>query len=155
MSYFEILLLIHVGTAIAGFGPTFAFAVLGPLAGKTGGPQAVGMLKGIVKIEKTLVVPAIVIQLVSGVLLIAEAGWDSDFFSHYWLWIAIVLFLTAVYLALRVSTPSVEKMIELGESGQAGSPEFAAYAKKAATVGPILNVMLLVIIFLMVVKPGG
>jgi uncharacterized membrane protein len=155
MSYLEILLLVHILSAIAGFGPTFSFAVLGPLAAKTGGPQALGILKGMVKIEKTLVVPAIVIQLVSGILLIVEAGWDGDFFSHYWLWIAIVLFLTAAFLALRVSMPATEKMIELGEAGRAESPEFAAQAKKAATVGPFLNVLLLVIIFLMVVKPGG
>lgn len=155
MSYLELLLFIHVLSAIGGFGPTFTFGVLGPLAGKTGGPQAVGMLKGIVKIEKTLVRPAIVIQLVTGVLLIFQAGWDNNFFSHYWLWIAIVLFLTAVTISTFVQVPTVAKLIELGESGRAETPEFGAYAKKTATFGPLLTVMLLVIIFLMVIKPGG
>ena len=155
MSYLELLLLLHIGSAIIGFGATFTFGVLGPLAGKTGGPQAVGMLKGIVKIEKTLVYPAIVIQPVTGVLLILEEGLDNDFFSHYWLWVAILIFVVAVYLAVFQQTPAVEKMIEMGESGQAESPEFGAVAKQVATRGPILGVMLLVIIVLMVVKPGG
>jgi uncharacterized membrane protein len=155
MSYLTLLLLLHVGSAIVGFGATFSFGVLGPLAAKTGGPQAIGMLKGIVKIEKTLVYPAIVIQPVTGILLIAKEGWDTDFFSHYWLWIAIVIFAAAVYVALALQTPTIEKMIEMGESGQAQTPEFEALGKRSGTLGPLLGVMLLVIIYLMVVKPGG
>ena len=155
MSYLELLLLLHILSAIVGFGATFSFGVLGPLAAKTGGPQALGMLKGIVATEKKLVYPAIVIQPVTGVLLIFEEGWDNSFFSHWWLWIAILLFVTAVYIALAVQTPTVEKMIELGESGQAETPEFAALGKKSGTFGPILGVLLLIVIFLMVIKPGG
>ncbi len=154
MSYLDLLLLLHVGSAIAGFGVTFSFAVLGPMAAKTGGPQALGMLKGIVKIEKTLVYPAIVIQPVTGVLLIIEENLDTDFFSHYWLWISIAIFAVAVYIALFLQTPTLEKMIELGESGHGESPEFDVLAKRAATQGPILTVILIVIIFLMVVQPG-
>ena len=155
MSYLEFLLLLHIGAAIVGFGATFSFSVLGPMSAKTGGPQAIGMMKGIVKIEKTLVYPAIVIQPLTGALLIFEQGWDSDFFSHYWLWAAIVIFVAAMIIAIFQQTPTVEKMIEMGESGRAESPEFAALGKKAATFGPILTLMLLAIIFLMVIKPGG
>ena len=155
MTYFELLLLLHVLSAIAGFGSTFTFAVLGPLAGKVGGPQGLGVMKGMVKIEKTLVYPAIVIQLVTGALLIFEGGWDNDFFSHWWLWVSILLFLTAATLAVSQQAPTLEKMIELGESGRAETPEFGALAKQAAARGPLLTVMLLVIIFLMVIKPGS
>ncbi|MEA2460493.1 MAG: putative integral rane protein [Actinomycetota bacterium] len=155
MSYLTLLVLLHVLSAIVGFGATFSFGVLGPLAAKTGGPQAVGMLKGIVAIEKKLVYPAIVIQPLTGVLLIFKEGWDNSFFDHYWLWIAIVLFATAVYIALAIQTPTIEKMIELGESGQGGTPEFEALGKKAGKFGPMLGVILLVVIYLMVVKPGG
>jgi hypothetical protein len=69
--------------------------------------------------------------------------------------LSIAIFAAAVFIALVHQTPTIEKMIELAEGGKAESPEFAASAKKAATLGPILAVMLLVIIFLMVVKPGG
>jgi uncharacterized membrane protein len=113
------------------------------------------MLKGIVTIEKRLVYPAVVIQPVTGALLIFEEGLDSDFFGHYWLWAAIVLYAAAVYIALAIQTPTIEKMIELGESGQAETPEFEALGKRSGTFGPALGVMLMVIIYLMVVKPGG
>lgn len=155
MDYYEVLLLVHVISAIAGFGVTFSFGVLGPLAGKLGGPQGLGLLKGIEKVVKTLVYPAIVVQLLTGVLLIFEAGWDNDFFSHTWLWIAILIFLATVSIAVFLQAPTVEKMIELAESNQAQSPEFGKLAKGVAARGPILSVMLLVIIYLMVVKPGS
>jgi uncharacterized membrane protein len=155
VDYFTLLILLHVVSAIVGFGATFSFGVLGPLAGKTGGPQALGMLKGIVAIEKRLVYPAIIIQPLTGVLLIFKRGWDNDFFGHTWLWIAILIFAGAVFIALAIQTPTIEKMIEMGESGGGGSPEFAALAKKSGTFGPMLGVMLLIVIYLMVVKPGG
>jgi uncharacterized membrane protein len=155
MSYLTLLLLLHVASAIIGFGATFSFAVLGPLAKNTGGPQGLGMMKGIVAIEKRLVIPAIVIQPVTGILLIMEEGLDDDFFGHTWLWIAIALFAAAVFLSLVHQVPTVEKMIELAESGKADTPEFGVLGKKSGTIGPILTLMLVVIIFLMVVKPGG
>lgn len=155
MDYLTLLLLLHIGSAIVGFGATFSFAVLGPLAKNTGGPQALGMMKGIVAIEKRLTKPAIVIQPLTGVLLIFKEGWDSDFFGHYWLWIAILIFAVAVYLSQARQVPTTKKMIELAEAGKADSPEFAALGKVAGTLGPILSLMLLAIIYLMVVKPGG
>lgn len=153
--YLRVLLLVHVLSAIAGFGPTFSFGVLGPLAAGIGGPQALGILKGVEKVVRTLVQPAIGIQLVTGVLLIFEAGWDNNFFSHYWLWVSILLFLVTASIALFVQVPNTRRMIELAESGHADTPEFAAAAKKGGTFGPILTLMLLVIIYLMVIKPGG
>ena len=155
MSYLTFLLLVHIGSSIIGFGPTFSFAVLGPLSGKLGGPQALGLLKGIVKVEKTFVFPAIVIQPLSGALLIFEEGLDQDFFSRVWLWSAILIFAAAVYIALFQQTPAVEHLIELAEGGKADTPEFAATAKKTQTFGPILTLMLVTIIVLMVVKPGA
>jgi hypothetical protein len=155
MSYLDLLLLLHVGAAIVGFGATFSFSVLGPLAANTGGPQGLGLMKGIVKVAKTLVYPAIVIQPVTGALLIFEENLDNNFMDQWWLWVSILVFAAAVFVALVRQTPTIEKMIELAESGRAESPEFAALGKRAGMQGPLLAVMLLVIIFLMVVKPGA
>ena len=50
-SYYEFLLLIHILSAIAGFGPTFAFAILGPLAANKKGPEGVAIMESIVAIQ--------------------------------------------------------------------------------------------------------
>jgi uncharacterized membrane protein len=155
-AYTTVLFIIHIGGAIVGLGPTFAFAVLGPLAGKTGGPMALGMLQGMIAIEKKLVRPvAFFTQPVSGLLLIFDLHLNQNFFSHYWLWIAILLFLAIIYIATFSQTPKFEKMVELAMKGEFDTPEFATLTGQAQKVGPFLGIFLVIIIILMVWKPGG
>lgn len=156
MGYFEILLLLHIFGAIIGFGPTYAFAVLGPLSGKLEGPQSIALLKGIIAIEKKLVLPtAIVVQPLTGVLMIFESGRDNNFFEHEWLWIAILLYIITFYMAVFVQTPTVEKVVELAEGGNAGNEEFLGGIKRIQTLGPMITLALTTIVFLMITKPGG
>jgi uncharacterized membrane protein len=155
-AYAIILFIIHIGGAIIGLGPTFAFAVLGPLAGKTGGPMALGMLQGMVAIEKKLVRPvAFFTQPVSGVLLIFHFHLNEGFFNHPWLWISILLFAAAIYIATFSQTPRLEKMVELAMKGEFDTPEFAALTAKTQKMGPFLGIFLVIIIILMIWKPGG
>ena len=150
-----ILLLIHVAGAIIGFGPVFTFAVLGPMGGKAGPQGGLALLEGMEAIEKKLVLPiAIVVQPLSGLALIFVSGYSAGFFSHYWLWIGISLYGIAFYLAVFGQRTRIERMIELAKAGPP-TPEFTAMAKKVAQTGPIITVLLVVIIVLMVTKPGG
>ena len=150
-----ILLLIHVAGAIIGFGPTFAFAVIGPMAGKAGPQGGLALLEAMDAIEHKLVLPvAIVVQPLSGLALIFVAGYNVNFFSHYWLWIGIILYAIAFYLAVFGQKTRLTRMIGLAKAGPP-TPEFIATAKKVAQTGPIITVLLVVIIILMVSKPGG
>lgn len=156
MGYFEVLLLIHIAGAIIGFGPTFAFAVMGPLSGQLEGPQSVGVLKSMVAIERKLVLPiATVIQPLSGILLIFAAGRNEGFFSHEWLWTALLLYAGLYYLAIFVQTPTLEKLIHMAESGEGGTPDFMSLVARTKKFGPALTLGLVVIVFLMITKPGS
>jgi hypothetical protein len=155
MSYVTLLLLLHIGGAIIGFGPMFGFAVMAPLAGRLGGPQALGIMKGMVKVQRGIIIPMAILQGITGVLLIAAAGWDADFFSHVWLWVSILLYLAALTIGIFVLRPSLVNMVQLAEGGKAGAPEFAALLGRSKTFGPVNTVLVVVIIILMVVKPGG
>jgi uncharacterized membrane protein len=156
VSYFEILLVVHILGAIIGFGPTFTFGFLGPLAGKLGGPPALGVLHSILTIQTKLVLPiATVVQPVTGVLLIVESGRDENFFEHEWLWISILLYVFAYYTSVFVSRPGLKRMIELAQSGEAQGAEFAALRSRAQKLGPIVGVSVLIIIILMITKPGA
>lgn len=150
-----ILLLIHVGGAIIGFGPTFTFAILGPLAGTSGPQGGLALLEGMEAIEKKLVVPvAMVFQPLSGLALIFVAGYNVNFFSHYWLWLGITIYAIAFYLAIFGQNKRLARLIELAKAGPP-TPEFIATAKKIGQMGPVITVLLVVIITLMVTKPGG
>lgn len=43
----------------------------------------------------------------------------------------------------------------MAEDGKAGTPEFQAQVKKTQTFGPMPTIGLVIIVFLMVTKPGG
>jgi len=154
--YFRILLLIHVAGAIIGFGPSFTFSILGPMAGKAGPPGGLAIMEAMAAIARRLVVPvALVIQPVTGVLLIFEGGWGNNFFGHPWLWISILLYVISFYISVFVNLPALEKMIALGKEGRGGTPDFVRLVQRTQRIGPALTLMLVVIIFSMIWKPGG
>lgn len=150
-----ILLLIHVAGAIIGFGPSFTFALLGPMAAKAGPQGGLALMEAMDAIEHKLVLPvAIVVQPLSGLALIFLSGYNVNFFSHYWLWISLILYAGAFYLAVFGQRTRLSRMIEIAKAGPP-TPEFVATAKRVAQTGPIVTVLLVVIIVLMVTKPGG
>jgi len=150
-----ILLVIHVIGAIYGFGPTVAFTVLGPMAGRSTPQGGIALMESIVAIERRLLIPvATVVQPVSGLALIFVAGFNNDFFRHYWLWVALIIYATAFYTAIFVQTPLIEKMIHIAKAGPP-TAEFMAAAKRTQKLGPAITVMLAAIVILMVAKPGG
>ncbi len=150
-----ILLLIHVGGAIIGIGPSFAFAILGPMGPNVGPQGGLALLEGMEAVERKLVLPvALVTQPLSGVALIFVAGYATNFFGHPWPWIAILIYVAVLYTALFVQNPSIARMIQLAKAGPP-TPEFGALAARTARSGPLLTVLVIVIVVLMVTKPGG
>lgn len=148
-------LTIHVVGAVFGFGPSVAFSILGPMAGKAGPNGGVAIMETIVAIEKKIILPvAVAVQPLSGLALIFLAGYNNNFFSHYWLWIALLIYAFTFYLATFVQLPSIEKMIHLAKAGPP-TPEFLALAQRTKRFGPVLTVNLLIMVILMVSKPGG
>jgi len=150
-----IVLVIHVLGAVFGFGPAVAYAVLGPAAGKAGPQGGLAIMETMIAIEKRLILPwAIAIQPLSGLALIFLASYNVNFFSHYWLWIGILLYVAAFYLAVLVQTPLIEKMVHIAKAGPP-TPEFMAIARRTQRIGPAILVLLALIVILMVSKPGA
>ncbi len=153
--YFTILLVVHVLGAIAGLGPTFTFAVLGPMAGKARPGGGLAILEAMDTIVWKIVTPvALVAQPLTGVLLIFETDRDNNFFQQEWLVVSIVAYAIILYLSYFQSNPALRKMISMAKAGRAGTPEFGALAKRSAVRGPIMTMLLALIIVLMVWKPG-
>lgn len=149
------LLLIHVAGAILGFGPTFAFPILGGISAKAGPQGGLALLEAIEAIEKKMTIPvATTTQPLSGIALIFVGGYASNFQSHIWLVVAILAFATAYYLAVFVNTPLLGRIIAQLKAGPP-TPEVQAMGARNARIGRIITGLLATIIFLMVVKPGG
>lgn len=160
-AWFGVLLTIHVLAAVIGLGPTFAFGIMGPLAGKVGQespPAGLGILIAMETIAGRLVEPILLtVTPISGAMLIWNRGLNHDFFSkqRLWLIVSMAVYLSAVLLANLVQNPALKKMIGLAKGGQGGSPEFGALAARTAKVGPVLGIFALTMIVLMVWKPGS
>lgn len=152
--YIKILLFLHVLGAIAGFGPTFALAIVGAKT-KGAGPEVGKALLSVAhSIEHIFVLPvAVILQPLTGVLLIFALGLQAD--MPIWLSAGIGFYLLATALSLVVQRTALNKMLDIAH-GRGGAPDdLPALGKKMATTGQILTLLLVVIVFLMVTKPGA
>lgn len=158
MNWFLFWLYLHIVAAIVAFGPIFVLAIVGVSAGKE--PQHAGFaLKLNERIERFLVVPFGLSMLISGAGLLLTA--DVNLTKTPFLGVAIILYLTAMGLALGVALPTNGRMLRIVE-GATKDPEAAAslaqipaLVKRARAVGGVLQLLFVVIVTLMIVQPGG
>ncbi|MDP9325147.1 MAG: DUF2269 family protein [Candidatus Dormibacteraeota bacterium] len=159
MNWFLLWLLLHIAAAIIAFGPTFVFPLVGSLVQKN--PQAMHFAMELNHlIETRLVLPVALTMLVSGSGLIITA--HINLLATTYLLVAIVLYLMAIGVAVLNQLPATSKLIQLSAAGPPPGaapgpppPEVMAQINRARIGGIILTLLLLTIIFLMVIKPGG
>ena len=154
---FPFLLFLHVLGAIIAFGPTFAFSIMGSMAGKE--PQHANFsARQTAAISTRLLYPLAIFQGITGVLLIASG--KLDVMSRTWLLIGIVLYAITITYGLTVQRNALHHLIELtstppppGTPPGPPPPELLATVKKVQRGGMFLGIMIVTIVFLMVVKP--
>jgi uncharacterized membrane protein len=151
------LIFLHVLSAIVAFGPTFAFAIYGAQGAKE--PQHANfMARANHVVSDRLVFPLVLSMPVTGVLILGAS--QRDLTRSPWLLVAILIYIFAVSYSYFVQRPATLKIIELtGTPPQPGavpgpSPELLATGAKIKRGGMILGLSVIVIVFLMVVKPG-
>jgi uncharacterized membrane protein len=160
---YKLVLVLHILCAIVGFGAVFLNGIYGAQAKARRGPEglAISQANFLVSEIGTYFIYAVFLL---GIVLVLIGDNVFDF-GQTWIWLSTLLFLAAVAVSHGVLRPTVRRMQALMEemiaSGppQGGPPPQAAemeqLGKKLAIVGPALNLTLVVILFLMVFKPGG
>jgi uncharacterized membrane protein len=151
-------LAVHISGAIIGLGPTFAFSIMGPMAGKVGPPGNIVLLEAIEKIERGIVIPVlIVIQLGTGILLIFNRGFNVNFFSHRngWLIAGIGAYLIAMLLSMVIDVPAMARVISMAKAGDVENPVFASSLNIVQKLGPVLTLLGVFVILMMVWRPGS
>src|SRR6478752_4835730 len=135
--------------AILAFGPTFAYSIMGSMAGKE--PQHANFsARQTEAIGSKLVYPLAIFQGITGLLLIWALGISPQ--SQPWLVAGIILYLIAIGYALTVQRNALHHLIEL--SSTPPPPEVMNTVKKIQRGGMFLGTLVVIIVFLMVVKPG-
>jgi hypothetical protein len=163
-----ILLFLHVLGAIVAFGPTFANALMGPMAAAE--PMHMNFtLRMQKKIASTLITPLALVQGVTGLLLVwrfSELDAQKSFLdvlTQGWLLVAIAMYITALAISFLVIYPNLHTLLD-GTSGPppappaggapAGPPPHIMAAAKRIRMASMTNLVLIVsIVFLMVTRP--
>jgi uncharacterized membrane protein len=162
MTWFQFFLFLHILAAIAVFGPSFAFPIIGSFAAKQ--PQHALLVTEISEaIEKRIVIPGATVMPFLGLILIYLGHfqlWKSE-----WLVIGIALYIVAYFFAVLVQNRSVERLIQALKSAPppppdappAGGPPpaIAAMVRRVQMGGMFLTLLIVAITILMVWRPGS
>ncbi len=108
-------------------------------------------LRSIKLIDDRLANPAYGLLLITGLLMVFVVQLPL---TTPWLLTALVLYGIVVLVGLLGYTPTLRRQIQLLENEGSGSPNYQALARRGTILGVVLGILAIVIVFLMVVKPG-
>jgi uncharacterized membrane protein len=164
---YKFVLVLHILCAIIGFGAVFLNGIYGQqmkVRMQSGrGAEAIGIFEAnqmVSKIGEYFIYAVFVFGF--AVLGLSDSVWK---FSQTWIWLSLILYVVGIGLSHGVLWPTVKRMGVLMHEMAAGPPpvggpppqaiEMEGLGKKLGVVGPVLNLILVAILFLMVFKPGG
>jgi hypothetical protein len=171
---YKLLLVLHIFCAIVGFGAVYLNALYGQQVRKRQGRE------GLAVYEANFFVSGVGQYFIYGVFvfgfLLVLTSDDAWKFDQTWVWLAMALYLVSLGVSHGVLLPAVKRMGVLmrelvamgpppaGGTGSvperpAGPPpqvvEMGALGKRVGAAGAFLDVMVVVILALMVWKPGA
>lgn len=161
---YKFLLVLHVLSAIIGFGAVFLNGIYGAQARARKGPE------GLAISEATFLVSRVAEWFIYGVfvfgillVLVAEDAQNLEF-SQAWLSISIGLYIIGIALSHGLLRPNIRHMIGLQREMASGPPpsggpppQLAELERRGQIVGltsTVLNLLVVVILFLMIWQPG-
>jgi len=165
-NFYDFVLVLHIFCAIVGFGAVFLNGIYGAQmktrmqSGRVA--EAIGIFEANHKVSQ-IGEYFIYAVFVFGFALLGLSDSVIEF-SQTWVWLSIVIYVLALGLSHGVLMPAVKRMGVLMHEMAAGPPpvggpppqavEMASIGKKLGVVGPILDLSMIVVLVLMVYKPG-
>ena len=159
---YKTLLVLHILTAIVGLGAVMLNGIYASQAQRRQGPtgRAVSEANFAVSNIGEYFIYAIP---VFGILLVL-VGHDAWKFSQAWIWLALLLYATALGISHAILIPGHKKIngllaeMEQGPPPAGGPPpqvaQIQALGKRQAAAGATLNVFVVIFLVLMIWKPG-
>ena len=164
---YKLLLVLHILCAIIGFGATYLNALYGQQVRKRQGRE------GLAVYDANFFVSGvgqyfIYAVFVFGFLLVLSSD-DAWKFSQTWVWLAMALYIVALAVSHGLLLPAVKRMgVLMREMVDAGPPpagappgpppqaaEMGKLGQRVGATGAFLDIMVIVILAIMIWKPGA
>lgn len=158
VTFYDVVVWLHVSSVVLAFGPTFAFGIYIAVAQRKY-PRAIpAVLEAQIMISRSMITLGGVIILLTGLYLTGDRWEFSDFFAAWGL-IAIIVLLGLVHgffipndtRALRAAKRDIEAA---GPSGEVElGAEFNQSSGRSARMGPVAGLIVILTIYVMAAKP--
>jgi hypothetical protein len=159
---YKFFLVCHILVAIVGLGAVMLNGLYGVEAKKRQGPTGRAVAEANFAVGKVAEYFIYAIPLFGFALIgLSDKVWK---FSQTWIWLALLLYVIALGIAHGVLRPSAKKMnalmleMEQGPPPSGGAPpqvvEMQALGQRLGIAGMTNNLIVVLILFLMVWKPG-
>lgn len=148
---YQIVVFIHVLSAIVAVGYNATYAVWST-RGRLEREHLLFALRGIKFMDDRIANPAYGLLLITGIaqVIMSHRSWHQT-----WIELAIVLWVLLTIIAVALYSPTLKCQIQLLAERGPDDPEYAAVDRRSTVLGLILMVIVLVIVALMVFRPGG
>jgi uncharacterized membrane protein len=152
---YRIVLVLHILAVIVGFGAVLLNGVYAAKAKARPGPEGAAIAQANYDVTFGWAQWFIYAILIFGFALVGMSDKVIKF-SQTWVWLSVVLYLVIIGLVHGVHRPNLRRLNELMRQGTpADRDEMERRGRLAEAIGGVLSVLVVVIVFLMVVKPGG
>ena len=164
---YNIVLILHILVVIVGIGTVFLNGLYGAETRKRPGPGGLAIAQANYRVSMVAEYFIYAIFVLGFALVgLSDGVWK---FSQTWVWLSVVLFIVSLGISHGVLLPRVRRMNALMEEMAAGGPppagapagpppqvaQIAALGQQVGASSGVLHLMTLVILSLMVFKPGA
>ncbi len=147
MSWYELLLFVHIAAAVIWLGGAFTFQMYGFVVRRDGDPDELARFAGRAGVlGERMFVPASLVVILAGIGLMIEGSWNWD---QLWVIFALVTFAASFLTGLLVLAPMAKRIPVVGPT----TPEGQALIERLFTILRIDLAFMYAIVFAMAVKP--
>ncbi len=151
MSWYELLLFLHIAAAIIWLGSGFLIQVLAYRADKAEDAEGLRRVADdSASLSESLFIPASLSVLVLGVLLVLDGPWEFD---QLWIVLGLAGYLATFLTGVLIMKPGSEKIAELMERHDGMSPEASIEIRRLLVKGRLDTVVLYLVVAVMALKP--
>ncbi len=152
----QLLLALHILAAVIFVGNIITAAFWKVRADRSGNLETIAITaRSLLQADYTFTAPGIVVLLVTGIWMVGLSDWAR--FQEPWLGGSFVLLIITGIIWLAILLPQQRRMVRLAQEGaDAGAlgPEYRRAGRIWSMFGGIATLLPILILFLMVFKPG-